>query len=85
MGKKLEAKNFTKLSSVNLLGEHNKMVAPHIKRRRRLAKIEESMPAPENETETLAADLPEADLPEADLPEPTPKKEVRFTYKKKED
>jgi len=66
------------------------MVAPHIKRRRRLAKVEESMPAPENETETLAtdlpeADLPEADLPEADLPEPTPKKEVRFTYKKKED
>jgi len=61
------------------------MVAPHIKRRRRLAKVEETMPVPENETETLATDLPEADLPEADLPEPTPKKEVRFTYKKKED
>lgn len=81
MGKKLEAKNFTKPSSINLLGEHNKMVAPHIKRRRRLAQIEKVEPAPKAET-------PKAEAPKAEAPKKeakTPEKKVKKIYKRKED
>jgi len=76
MGKKLEGKNFTKPSSANLLGE-NKMPAPHITRRRRLAKLEEATPAP----------APKAAAPKAAPKKEakTPEKKVKKAYKKKED
>jgi hypothetical protein len=58
----------------NLSGEE-KMVAPHVKRRRRLAKVEEATPAPKAE----------APAPAAKKKEEAPKKKAKKTYKKKED
>ena len=53
------------------------MVAPHIKRRRRMAKVEETTPAP----------APKSEAPKAAPKKETeaPKKKVKKTYKKKED
>ena len=61
------------------------MVAPHIKRRRRLARIEKVEPAPK-------AEAPKAAAPKAEAPKAAPKKEtetpekkVKKIYKRKED
>jgi hypothetical protein len=78
MEKKQEAINFTKHSSKNSSGE-NKMVAPHIKRRRRATApvVEEKAPAPApKKVETAPAPKKEA---------PAAPKKVNKTYKKKED
>ena len=83
MEKKLEAKNFTKPSSINLLGE-NKMPAPHIKRRRRLAKVEEATPAPAPKTENKPAPKAAVKKTEPEKKEVEAPKKVKRTYKKKD-
>ena len=55
------------------------MVAPHIKRRRRQAKVEETKPAPKAAAPAPAAPKKKEEAPEA------PKKKVKKAYKKKED
>ena len=56
------------------------MVAPHIKRRRRLARIEKVEPAPKAEAPKAAA--PKA-APKKETE--TPEKKVKKIYKRKED
>ena len=55
------------------------MAAPHIRRRRRQAKVEETTPAPK-----ATAPAPVAPKKKEEAPE-TPKKKVKKTYKKKAD
>ena len=91
MGRKLEAKNFTKLSSTNLSGE-DKMPSPSVKRRRRNATVEEvidtPMPTPakaEKAPEPKPVPKPKAQPKPEPTPDPAPKKKLVRKYKKKED